>query len=66
MTTDGITQMRDDTILTDPWAIVYKTFHEGKYQNMIFYLNEKHCYSTSNLNHMIARMEMNRKNRDVN
>ena len=64
-TVAGISNLRDGTIFNDPWAIVYKSLHQGKYENMIFYLNEKHCYKSTNLNEIVARMEMNPMNQIV-
>ena len=50
-TSDRITnEVRDGTILTDPWAIIYKTHEDRQIKTKIFYLNEKHLYSSSNLN----------------
>ena len=62
-TNDKITNdVRDGTILTDPWAIIYKT-HEGRQlKTKIFYLNEKHLYSSSNLNQFMAKVELNPRN----
>ncbi|KAL4579923.1 hypothetical protein LXL04_016094 [Taraxacum kok-saghyz] len=65
-TTENISDLRDGTILNDPWAIVYKTYYDRKYQNKIFYLNEKHRYSMSNLNTVIAKMEVNPRNKTAN
>ena len=54
--------IRDGTILKDPWAIIYKTYEDRQYKTKIFYLNEKHLYSTSNLNQFLAKMELNPNN----
>jgi len=54
--------VRDGTILTDPWAILYKTYEDRQLKTKIFYLNEKHLYSTSNLNQFLAKMELNPNN----
>ena len=53
--------VRDGTILTDPWAIIYKTYEDRQLKTKIFYLNEKHLY-TSNLNQFLAKMELNPNN----
>ena len=65
-TSDRIKDLRDGTILTDPWVVVYKTHVNREYQNKIFYLNKKHLYSTNNLNTILAKMELNPKNKSVN
>ena len=54
--------VRDGTILTNPWAILYKTYEDRQLKTKIFYLNEKHLYSTSNLNQFFAKMELNPNN----
>ncbi|KAL4554680.1 hypothetical protein LXL04_037282 [Taraxacum kok-saghyz] len=54
--------VRDGTILTNPWAIIYKTYEDRQLKTKIFYLNEKHLYSTSNLNQFLAKMELNPNN----
>ena len=46
-TSENIKNVRDVTILTDPWAVIYKTHEDREYKTKIFYLNEKHLYSTS-------------------
>ena len=60
-TSDKIKDLRDGTILNDPWAVVYKTHINREYKNKIFYLNEKHLYSTNNLNTILAKMELTRR-----
>ena len=65
-TTNNIADLRDGTILTDPWVIVYKPHINRQLQNKVFYLNEKHRYSTYNLNTIIAKMEMNTRNKTAN
>ena len=59
---EKIKNLRDGTVLTDPWAVVYKTHEDREYKNKIFYLNEKHLYSTNNLNTIMAKMELNPNN----
>ena len=53
-TSDKIKDVRDGTILTDPWSIIYKTHEDNSYKSKIFYLNEKHLYSSSNLKTFMA------------
>ncbi|KAL4584377.1 hypothetical protein LXL04_008977 [Taraxacum kok-saghyz] len=61
-TSENIKNVRDGTILTDPWAVIYKTHEDQEYKTKIFYLNEKHLYSTSNLNTFMAKVELNPNN----
>ena len=61
-TSDKIKDVRDGTILTDPWAVIYKTHEDNQYKKKIFYLNEKHLYSTSNLKTFMAKVELNPNN----
>ena len=61
-TSDNIKNVRDGTILTDPWAVIYKTHEDNQYKTKIFYLNEKHLYSTSNLKTFMAKVELNPNN----
>ena len=61
-TNDKIKNVWDGTILTDPWAVIYKTHEDREYKTKIFYLNEKHLYSTNNLNTIMAKMELNPNN----
>jgi len=61
-TNDKIKNVRDGTILTDPWAVIYKTHEDREYKTKIFYLNEKHLYSTSNLNTFMAKVELHPNN----
>ena len=62
-TNDKITNnVRGGKILTDPWAVIYKTHEDRQLKTKIFYLNEKHLYSTSNLNQFLAKMELNPNN----
>ena len=56
-TLDKINNLRDGTILTDPWAVVYKTHVNKEYKNKIFYINEKHLYSTNNLNIFLTNQQ---------
>ena len=65
-TTDNIDDLRDGTILTDSWSIVYKIHKDGRLQSRIFYMNEKHRYSSFNLNTILAKMEMNTRNKTAN
>ena len=65
-TADNIDDVRDGSILVDPWSIVYKIHKDGRLQCRIFYMNEKHRYSSSNLNTILAKMEMNTKNKTAN
>ena len=61
-TSKNINKVRDGTILSDPWSIIYKTHEENEYKTKIFYLNEKHLYSTGNLKTFMAKVEMNPNN----
>ena len=63
---ENIDQLRDGSILPDPWSVVYKIHKDGRVQRRIFYVNEKHLYSNFNLNTIVAKMEINTKNNTAN
>ncbi|KAL4568114.1 hypothetical protein LXL04_023715 [Taraxacum kok-saghyz] len=61
-TSAKIKDVRDGSILTESWAVIYKTHEDNSYKTKIFYLNEKHLYSTVNLKTFMAKVEMNSNN----
>ncbi|CAI9285123.1 unnamed protein product [Lactuca saligna] len=46
------------------WSIMYKKKEDGDLKNRMFFLRDKHLYSTSIMNQILARANVNKTNTD--